>query len=51
MTFDEVDLNVIYNALCAKIQNTEWGIDSEDVREELKRIKQLQKKIAAVLDG
>lgn len=51
MNFDEVDLNVIYDALCDKIRNTEWDIDSKDGWEELKRIKQLCSKIAAALDG
>jgi len=51
LVFDEVDLNVIADALRCKIVSTKWKLDDESEWEALKHIKFLEQRIFADLNG
>lgn len=51
MQFDEVDLNLIYDAIDHKIRTTRWNVNDESEFEALTALKGLQTRILKELDG
>ena len=51
MDFDEVDLNLIYDAIDHKIRTTQWNVDDESEFEALVALKELQARILKELNG
>lgn len=51
MDFDEVDLNLIYDAIDHKIRTTQWNVSDESEFEALTALKGLQTRILKELDG
>jgi len=48
---DEVDLNVVYSALCHQIKSVRWNIDDEEDWSRLVHLKGFQARIADQLNG
>ena len=51
MEFDEIDLNLIYDAIDHKIRTTQWNVSDESEFEALTALKGLQTRILKELDG
>lgn len=51
MEFDEIDLNLIYDAIGHKIRTTQWNLDDESEVEARAVLKELQARILKELDG
>ena len=51
MEFDEIDLNLIYDAIDHKIRTTQWNVNDESEFEALTALKGLQARIGNQLDG
>ena len=51
MEFDEIDLNLIYDAIDHKIRTTQWNVNDESEFEALTALKGLQTRILKELDG
>ena len=51
MDFDEMDLNLIYDAIDHKIRTTQWNVNDESEFEAITALKCLQTRILKELDG
>ena len=51
LTFDEVDLNLVLDALGHKIRTTQWNVEDESEFEALIALKALQARILKELAG
>lgn len=51
MYLDEIDLNLVQEALLHKIKTTQWNLEDPDHWEELKAFKFLEYRIAKSLEG